>query len=97
MGFEVIDCGTNSSESVDYPDFAKLAVAYGAKGFSIRRSGDVRRVLRQALDYNDGPVVINAEVEKTDNVFPMIPAGSALEDMIVEKPTEKLAKPTGST
>ena len=26
MGFEVIDCGTNSSESVDYPDFAKLAV-----------------------------------------------------------------------
>ena len=79
------------------PDFAKLAAAYGAKGFSIRRSGDVRRVLRQALDYNDGPVVINAEVEKTDNVFPMIPAGSALEDMIVEKPTEKLAKPTGST
>ena len=26
MGFEIIDCGTNSSESVDYPDFAKLAV-----------------------------------------------------------------------
>ena len=26
MGFEVIDCGANSSESVDYPDFAKLAV-----------------------------------------------------------------------
>ena len=79
------------------PDFAKLAEAYGAKGFNLRRPGDVRRVLTAALEYNDGPCVINAEVEKTDNVFPMIPSGSALEDMIVEPPTEKLAKPTGST
>ena len=79
------------------PDFAKLAEAYGAKGFTLRRPGDVRRILAAALEYNDGPCVINAEVEKTDNVFPMIPAGSALEDMIVEPPTEKLAKPTGST
>ena len=79
------------------PDFAKLAEAYGAKGFTLRRPGDVRRILTAALEYNDGPCVINAEVEKTDNVFPMIPAGSALEDMIVEPPTEKLAKPTGST
>ena len=79
------------------PDFAKLAEAYGAKGFTLRRPGDVRRILTQALEYNDGPCVINAEVEKADNVFPMIPAGSALEDMIVEPPTVKLAKPTGST
>ena len=79
------------------PDFAKLAESYGAKGFNLRRPGDVRRVLTAALEYNDGPCVINAEVEKTDNVFPMIPAGSALEDMIVEPPTVKLAKPTGST
>ena len=79
------------------PDFAKLAESYGAKGFTLRRPGDVRRILTAALEYNDGPCVINAEVEKTDNVFPMIPAGSALEDMIVEPPTVKLAKPTGST
>ena len=79
------------------PDFAKLAEAYGAKGFTLRRPGDVRRILTAALEYNDGPCVVNAEVEKTDNVFPMIPAGSALEDMIVEPPKVKLAKPTGST
>jgi acetolactate synthase-1/2/3 large subunit len=79
------------------PDFAKLAEAYGAKGFTLRRPGDVRRILTKALEYNDGPCVINAEVEKTDNVFPMIPAGSALEDMLVEPPKVKLAKPTGST
>ena len=79
------------------PDFAKLAESYGAKGFNIRRPGDVRRVLTAALEYNDGPCVINAEVEKADNVFPMVPAGNPYEDMIIEPPTVKLAKPTGST
>jgi len=79
------------------PDFTKLAASYGAKGFTLRRPGDVRRVLTEALQYNDGPCLVNAEVEKADNVFPMIPAGLALEDMIIERPTEKLAKPTGST
>ncbi|AFG37721.1 biosynthetic-type acetolactate synthase large subunit [Spirochaeta africana] len=79
------------------PDFVKLAESYGAKGFRIRRSGDVRRIIRNALAYNDGPCVIDVEVEKTDNVFPMIPAGGALGDMILEAGTKKLAKPVGST
>jgi acetolactate synthase I/II/III large subunit len=82
------------------PDFVKLADAYGIKGFNLRRPGDVKRILRAALDYNDGPCVINCEVEKTDNVFPMIPAGKRIEDMIIEAPkagAQKLEKPTGST
>ena len=41
--------------------------------------------------------MVVAEVVKEDNVFPFIPAGLPLRDMIIEKPTEKLAKPTGST
>lgn len=79
------------------PDFVKLAESYGAKGFRIRRSGDVRRIIRNALAYNDGPCVIDVEVEKNDNVFPMIPAGGALADMILEAGTRKLEKPVGST
>jgi acetolactate synthase-1/2/3 large subunit len=79
------------------PDFVKLAESFGIKGFNLRRPGDVKRVLQNALAYNDGPCLINCEVEKTDNVFPMIPAGAALEDMLIEPPTTKLAKPTGST
>jgi acetolactate synthase-1/2/3 large subunit len=80
------------------PDFVKLAEAYpGVRGFNLRRAADVRKVLRRAWDVKDGPVVINAEVEKTDNVFPMIPAGRPLEDMIIEKPRHKMEKPTGST
>ena len=79
------------------PDFVKLAEAYGAKGYNIKRPADVRKILSKALEHKDGPVLINAEVVKTSNVFPMIPAGAALEDMLVEPPKTKLAKPTGST
>ena len=80
------------------PDFAKLAGAYpGAKGFTLKRPADVRKILQRALDYDQGPAVVNAECEKTDNVYPMIPAGRALEDMLIEKPKGRLEKPTGST
>ena len=79
------------------PDFVKLAGAYGIKGFNIKRPADVSRVLQKALDYNEGPCLINAECVKTDNVFPMIPAGAALEDMLIEPPKHKMAKPVGST
>ena len=79
------------------PDFVKLAQAYGIKAFRIKRPGDVDRILNQADAYNEGPCVVVAEVVKEDNVFPFIPAGATLSDMIIEKPTVKLAKPTGST
>ncbi|MFC5051041.1 biosynthetic-type acetolactate synthase large subunit [Rubritalea spongiae] len=79
------------------PDFVKLAQAYGIKAINIKRPADVERMVKQALEYNDGPILINAECVKTDNVFPMIPAGAALEDMITEPPKHKMAKPTGST
>ena len=79
------------------PDFVKLAGAFGIKGWRIRRSGDVDRVLKAAMEYSDGPCLIDAEVVKEDNVFPMIPAGAALKDMLIERPKTKLEKPTGST
>ena len=79
------------------PDFCKLAASYGIESFNIKRPADVSRVLEKALAYNDGPCLIHAECVKTDNVFPMIPAGAALEDMLTEPPKEKMAKPTGST
>jgi acetolactate synthase-1/2/3 large subunit len=79
------------------PDFVKLAEAYGIKGFNIKRPADVGKILEKALTYNEGPCVINAECIKTENVFPMIPAGAALEDMLTEPPKQKMAKPVGST
>jgi len=80
------------------PDFAKFADCFpGAKGFTLKRPADIRKILKRAMDYNEGPCVINVECEKTENVFPMIPAGRALEDMIIERPRHKMEKPTGST
>tara|TARA_Y100000748_G_scaffold303137_1_gene307394 strand:- start:1172 stop:2920 length:1749 start_codon:yes stop_codon:yes gene_type:complete len=84
-------------DMVGNPDFSKVAKAYGAKAFRIKRPADVKKVLQKALDYNEGPCVIHAEVIKQDNVFPMVPAGAAAEDMIISRPTKKLEKPKGST
>jgi acetolactate synthase-1/2/3 large subunit len=79
------------------PDFVKLAGAYDIKGWRIRRAGDIDRVLKAAMAYNDGPCVIDAEVVPEENVFPMIPAGASLKEMIIERPRHKMEKPTGST
>ena len=79
------------------PDFVKLAEAYGVKGFHIDKIDHVRKVLEEAMAYNDGPCVIHAEVIKEDNVFPMVPAGKSAYHMIIEPPKQKLEKPTGST
>jgi acetolactate synthase-1/2/3 large subunit len=77
------------------PDFVKLAEAYGMKGFRIRRSADVRRIMGNALAYNDGPCIIDVEVDKEDNVFPMVPAGASLSEMIIEAPKQAKA-PAGA-
>ena len=79
------------------PDFVKLAEAYGAAGINITAPDQLPAKLAEAMAITDRPVLINAEVIKTDNVFPMIPAGAPLEAMITEAPTEALAKPEGST
>ena len=81
------------------PDFVKIGEAFGIKGFHLRRAGDVVKVLKKALDYNDGPCVVEAEVVKADNVFPMIPAGAAVADMLIDEPpkSRKMQKPVGST
>lgn len=79
------------------PDFAKLAESYGIKAFSIDELDQVDEVLESALAYNDGPVVVNAQVIKSSNVFPMIPPGAPLSAMLVSEPQIKLEKPSGST
>jgi len=78
------------------PDFVKLAQAYGVKALRIRRPADADRILREAHEH-DGPCVVVAEVVKEDNVFPMIPAGASVSEMLIEKPRHALEKPSGST
>jgi acetolactate synthase-1/2/3 large subunit len=84
-------------DMVGNPDFVKLAESYGVKGINIEQPDEVDAKITEALSYNDGPVLINCEVAKTDNVYPMIPAGRGYSAMLVSAPTTKLEKPTGST
>ncbi len=78
------------------PDFVKLAEAYGVKAKRVKRAADVDKALKWAMSFV-GPAVVEAEVVKEDNVFPMIPAGAPLSGMIVEKPKHRMEKPSGST
>lgn len=79
------------------PDFVALAESYGVKAFTIDDRKNIDSVLRGVFSYNEGPVVINCEVAKTDNVYPMIPAGASYDHMLISAPTSQLDRPTGST
>jgi acetolactate synthase-1/2/3 large subunit len=87
----------SGSDLIGNPDFVKLAEAYGAAGINIASEAEVESGLKAAMAVTNRPVIINVEVVKTQNVFPMISPGAALEEMIIEPPTTRLAKPTGST
>ena len=63
------------------PDFVKLAEAHGIRGKAVRTRAEVLPAVAEARKHK-GPFVINFLVEKEDSVYPMIPAGSALHEMI---------------
>ncbi|MDR3176246.1 MAG: biosynthetic-type acetolactate synthase large subunit [Desulfovibrio sp.] len=64
------------------PDFVKLAEAYGATGFRISEAAELAPTLQKALD-TPGAVVVDVRVCREENVYPMVPAGKGLEEMIV--------------
>ncbi|MFN4232942.1 biosynthetic-type acetolactate synthase large subunit [Thermus sp.] len=70
------------------PDFARLAEAYGLKGIRVERKEDLMKGVEAVLSA-DGPVVAEFKVYHEEGVFPMIPAGGAAEDMILEHPAER--------
>ncbi|AEI14401.1 acetolactate synthase, large subunit, biosynthetic type [Flexistipes sinusarabici DSM 4947] len=64
------------------PDFVKLAESYGCVGLRAETPADVEKVLKESLKVTDKPVVMDFVVDREENVFPMIPAGAALNEMI---------------
>ena len=63
------------------PDFVKLADAHGIAGLTVRTRAEVAKAVEQARSA-PGTFLLNFKVEKEDSVYPMIPAGSALHEMI---------------
>src|ERR1700758_5140867 len=64
-----------------YPDFVKLADAYGAKGIRLEDKTTLVDDMKAALA-TDGPVLVDVRVTREENVYPMIPAGQAARDMV---------------
>lgn len=64
------------------PDFVKLAESYGAIGLRAKKPVDVVPVLQEAMKVKDKPVVMDFVVKAEENVYPMVPAGASLSEMI---------------
>jgi acetolactate synthase I/II/III large subunit len=64
------------------PDFVKLAEAFGAVGLRARKPEEVEQVLRKGLS-TPKPVIMDFVVEKEECVYPMVPSGAAITDMLL--------------
>jgi acetolactate synthase I/II/III large subunit len=62
-------------------EFVKIANAYGIEGVKVECPEDVMPALKASLDC-DGPFVMDFRIEREENVFPMVPAGAAINEMI---------------
>ena len=77
--------------AVDYsgnPDFVKLAQAYGITGIRVTKKEEVADAVSQAME-TTGPVIVDFVVKGDENVYPMIPAGQSVQEMMEEQPANE--------
>jgi acetolactate synthase-1/2/3 large subunit len=70
-----------SQVCITAPDFVKLADSYGALGILVTKKEEVRPAIEKAIK-TDNTVFIDFRVEQEENVFPMVPAGEAINKII---------------
>jgi acetolactate synthase I/II/III large subunit len=70
------------------PDFVKLADAYGIKGFRAETAAETTEVLEEALTMR-GPCIVDVMVDEEEHVYPMVPAGGAVKDIVLSKAHQK--------
>ena len=78
------------------PDFVKVAEAYGLPGLRVTRKEEVAPAIKQAMEYQ-GPFLIDFVVEPEENVYPMVPPGASLAEVLEEPKGEVAAWPRRST
>jgi len=67
------------------PDFVKIGEALGIPSWSTDKIDEVDTLLEKALAINDGPSLLEFKVAKEEMVFPMVPSGGSISDMILER------------
>ncbi len=75
-------CRYSESYMDSLPDFVKLAEAYGMKGMRCMEVGKVDEAIQEMLAH-PGPVIMDMVVDQNENVFPMIPAGAAHNELVL--------------
>ena len=70
-----------SYTAITNPDFVKLAESYGAVGIRVTKKEDVPKAIEKAISI-DNVVLIDFKVEEEENVYPMVPAGEAINKLI---------------
>ena len=85
--WQEIDYGSRYSESYmdSLPDFVKLAEAYGHVGMRIDKPADVEGALKEAFALKDRLVFLDFITDQTENVFPMVPGGKGISEMILSE------------
>ena len=71
------------------PDFVKIAEAYGIKGIRVTDKAQVAGAIQEAMD-TPGPVVVDFRVKPDEQVYPMIPAGESVKEMLEEPVPERI-------
>ncbi|HET6437926.1 MAG TPA: thiamine pyrophosphate-dependent enzyme, partial [Anaeromyxobacter sp.] len=66
----------------DLPDLVKLADAYGCLGLRARTVAELDQVIDRALANGRGPTLVDVRIRPETKVYPMVPAGAPLNDMI---------------
>jgi acetolactate synthase-1/2/3 large subunit len=83
---QLFEGGRYSGTPLSGPDFARLAEAYGWWARTVDHRDEVAAVLEAALAH-DGPALVDCRVEREANVFPIVPAGKSLDDMMLSEVT----------
>ncbi len=78
------------------PDFVKIAEAYGIPALRVKHKEEVVPAIEQAMA-ELGPFLIDFMVEPEENVYPMVPPGAALAELLEEPKKEVMTWPRRST
>jgi acetolactate synthase-1/2/3 large subunit len=72
-------------ELSSFPNVELLAAAYGMKGRIVRTPAELRSALKEAME-EPGPYLMDVRVSQYENVYPMVPAGAAINEMVLAPP-----------
>ena len=71
-----------SHTQITSPDFVKLAESYNIRGMRVTSPAEVENTIKIALKYNEGPILVEFVVVQEENVYPMIPAGQTMNEIM---------------